>query len=263
MQIDAIVTDLDGTLLNEASVLSPFTLSTLAEARARGIRVIPASGRAARSMLPYATQLNTGLPYIACNGSQLVGADHTVFETLTLSPEIARDVIRFAKANGFYVQSYRDDDFYFDEACEISGRYQRSSQMNAVAVGDLLAFTTFPVPKLLCVAEPERVDAVFPLFCEAFPSISFTISSPIFLEAQPAGGSKGEALLRLAPRLGLTPEHTLAFGDSLNDVSMFSFAQHSVAMGNARDDVKAAARHICLPNTQDGVAHFIREHVLA
>jgi hypothetical protein len=175
----------------------------------------------------------------------------------------AREIIRYCKARGFYVQSYRDDDFYIDAECDASVSYQRSSLMNAVAVGDLEAFTTFPVPKLLCVHDPAEVERTYPDIRAAFPDVEFTISKPYFLEAQPAGVSKGAALKRLAGMIGLTPERTLVFGDSLNDVSMMAYAVHSVAMGNARDDVKAAARYICQTNAEDGVARFIQEHVLA
>ena len=206
MQIDAIVTDLDDTLLNERAELSAYTLDVLARAAEKGVRHIPASGRAARSMYPYTSQLHLTVPYIACNGSQLVTADHRVFDTVTLGVERAREIIRYARARGFYVQSYRDDDFYFDSECAASIDYQRSSKMNAVAVGDLLAFTTFPVPKLLCVNEPAEVEKTYPEIQLAFPDVEFTISKPYFLEAQPMGVNKGSALRRLADMIGLTPE---------------------------------------------------------
>ena len=262
MQIDAIVTDLDDTLLNEESQLSPYTLAILARARAQGIRHIPASGRAMHSMLQYTRQLNTGVPYIACNGSQLISAENTILESFDLDPALARAIIRYLKPYGFYAQSYRDDAFYFDADCEASAAYQRSSTMRAVPVGNLEAFTTFPVPKLLFVHEPGEVERVYPLVQQAFPEVAFTISKPYFLEAQPAGVSKGAALERLARRMGFTPERTLVFGDSLNDLSMLAFTPNSVAMGNAREEVKAAANFVCKTNAEDGVAHFIEEHVL-
>lgn len=262
MQIDTIVTDLDDTLLNEESQLSPYTLAVLARAKALGIRHIPASGRAMHSMLQYTTVLDNGVPYIACNGSQLVSADHTVMESFDLSAELAREIIRYLKAYGFYAQSYRDDAFYFDVDCEASIAYQRSSTMRAVAVGNLEAFTTFPVPKLLFVHEPSEVERIYPLVQQQFPGVAFTISKPYFLEAQPAGVSKGAALERLSARMGIIPERTLVFGDSLNDLSMLAYTPNSVAMGNARDEVKAAARYVCGTNAEDGVARFIEEHVL-
>jgi Cof subfamily protein (haloacid dehalogenase superfamily) len=261
--IDAIVTDLDDTLLNAESKLSPYTLDVFRRAREKGVRIVPASGRAAYSMRPFVTELDTGLPYIACNGAQLVNADHTVMETIAFSPEQARAVIRYLKENGFYVQCYRDESFYFEKDCAASDNYRCSSGMHGQAVGDLEAFVTFPTPKILSVHRPEEVARFLPLIREAFPVASFSVSKPYFLEAEPPDVSKGAALRKLAREMLLTPESTLVFGDSLNDLTMLGFAEHSVAMGNARDEVKRAARHVCGTNAEDGVARFVAEHVLA
>ena len=85
---------------------------------------------------------------------------------------------------------------------------------------------------------------------------------PYFLEAEPPEVSKGNALLELSKIMEIDPEKTLVFGDSLNDLSMLAFTPNSVAMENGREEVKAAARYVCLPNHQHGVARFIEEHVL-
>ncbi|MCE5343756.1 MAG: Cof-type HAD-IIB family hydrolase [Eubacteriales bacterium] len=262
MLIETIVTDLDDTLLNPDAILSPYTLEVFARARDRGVRIIPASGRAAYSMRRFVKQLDTGMPYIACNGAQLVNADHTVGETIAFTPQEARAVIRYLQDHGFYVQCYRDDDFYYARECENSLSYQRSSGMNGHAVDDLEMFVTFPTPKVLSVHEPEEVARWLPEIRKAFPDVSFSVSKPYFLEAEPHDVSKGAALQRLAETLHLAPASTLAFGDSLNDLSMLAYAEHSVAMGNARDEVKRAARYVCATNAEDGVARFVAQHVL-
>ena len=135
--------------------------------------------------------------------------------------------------------------------------------MPGVAVGDLLHFIDFPTPKVLSVSTPEEVQRLMPIAAERFRGrVNFTQSKAYFLEAVPVGASKGEALQRLAQLIGIRPEHTLAFGDSLNDISMLQFTPNSVAVGNARPQVQQAAAYVCLPNTQDGEARFINEHVL-
>lgn len=262
MQIDAIVTDLDDTLLTPEAKISPYTLDVFTRAMAQGIRIIPASGRAAFSMQPFVQQMNTGSPYIASNGAQIMNADHTAMEVFTISAERARALVRYFKANQFYVQCYQGNYFYFENDLEISANYTRSTGLHGFAVGDLEAFIDFETPKLLSVQQPDQVARLYPLIQKEFPDITFTISKPIFLEAEPTGVSKGSSLQRLASRIGLTPEHTLVFGDSLNDMTMLAFAHHSVAMGNAREEVKRAARHICLTNAEDGVARFVDQHVL-
>jgi len=262
LQIDAIVTDLDDTLLNAQSELSPYTLDVMRRAKARGIRLIPASGRTSFSMLRFLRQLDTGLPYIACNGGELVNADHTLMQAFEFSPEQARAIIRYLRARDFYVQCYRGENFYYDEECDASANYANSSHMHGHAVVNLEKFVDFDTPKVLGVQTPEEVARMYPVIQTVFPDVSFTISKPYFLEAQPFGISKGSALRRLADIMRLSPEHTLVFGDSLNDVSMLNYATHSVAMGNARDEVKRAARHVCATNAEDGVARFVDEFVL-
>ena len=68
--------------------------------------------------------------------------------------------------------------------------------------------------------------------------------------------------LDLADRIGIVPERTVAFGDSLNDKSLLAFTPNSVAMANAIPELRAAAAHVCRPNTEDGVARFVAEHIL-
>lgn len=50
----------------------------------------------------------------------------------------------------------------------------------------------------------------------------------------------------------------MAFGDSLNDVSMLRAAGHGVCMGNGREDVKRMGFAVCGTNQEDGVARYIQ-----
>ena len=68
--------------------------------------------------------------------------------------------------------------------------------------------------------------------------------------------------MRLADRIGIVPERTVAFGDSLNDRSLLAFTPNSVAMANAIPELRQAAAYVCRPNTEDGVARFVAEHIL-
>jgi hydroxymethylpyrimidine pyrophosphatase-like HAD family hydrolase len=64
------------------------------------------------------------------------------------------------------------------------------------------------------------------------------------LVVRAAGGSKGAALRWLAAHHGFEAYETVCVGDWLNDVSMFSVAGRSFAMGHAPDEVKRAATDV-------------------
>lgn len=265
MTIDTIATDLDDTLLNGDGEISDYTLRVMNECKRRGIRVIPVSGRTHASMHGFVKQLDTGLPYIGGNGSEILSADHRLLEQYTLDVELGRELCRFMEGHGFYVQAYRDDAFFFSRECRASRQYKNSSGMRGVAVGDLAAFLDFRSPKLLAIHDADKIAAFLPVVQERFEGrVTITMSKPYFLEVEPLGVCKGNALKRLAEIMGdIVPERTLAFGDSLNDLSLLAFTPNSVAMGNARDELKQTAAYICRPNTEDGLARFVEEHVLA
>jgi hydroxymethylpyrimidine pyrophosphatase-like HAD family hydrolase len=62
---------------------------------------------------------------------------------------------------------------------------------------------------------------------------------------------------RLKKQLGAT--NIICFGDSDNDLSMFSLADECYAPENAKDEIKKSANAIIGHNHEDGIAHFLRE----
>ena len=57
---------------------------------------------------------------------------------------------------------------------------------------------------------------------------------------------------------GLTREEVMAIGDGGNDIPMLRHAGTGVAMGNASDEVKAAADYVTTTVDGDGIAHALR-----
>jgi Cof subfamily protein (haloacid dehalogenase superfamily) len=80
-----------------------------------------------------------------------------------------------------------------------------------------------------------------------------------FLTLLHPDGDKAHALKEVANYLNLTPRDITVFGDSINDIGMFEYADTSVAVANALDELKDVATHI-LPhnNDQDGVAKYLQ-----
>ena len=82
------------------------------------------------------------------------------------------------------------------------------------------------------------------------------------LEVVPRTCSKGSAIRWLCTELGISLERCAAFGDSSNDRDMLTAVGCGVAMGNAPDDLKAAAHFVAPPYDQDGIASFILQVIL-
>lgn len=65
--------------------------------------------------------------------------------------------------------------------------------------------------------------------------------------------------LVLKEKFSFSIAQAIAFGDNYNDLEMIQGVGHGVAMGNAIEPVKEVAKGIALPNTQDGLAHYLSD----
>lgn len=263
MPVRAIAFDLDDTLLRTDATVSNYTVDVLRRAADQGIIILPASGRTRDSMFPTVQRIGCASAFISCNGADVWTPERELLMQELLPVELAHEVARFAADRGVYCQTYAPDRFFYSINNEYAVSYARSSCLEGDYVGDLTAFIRKPVTKLLMMDDPARIAELLQEARTLFAGrASLTCSKPYFLECNPLRATKGNALRWCGEYFSFTMKELLTFGDSLNDVSMLEAAGTGVAMGNARDDVKAMGFPICGTNDEDGVAHYIEDHIL-
>ena len=251
--------DLDDTLLRDDLSISSETVSVLRELNRRGWTIVPASGRARDSMLPFVRMLSCADWFISCNGAEIWNA-HTgeCVSQVCFSAETGRQIALFAEENDCYAQTYDDRYFYYSTECEWATRYARSSMLRGFHVGPLSAYIHEERSKILFMDTEQKIADLLVKARERFSSVaSVTCSKPYFLEFNPVNASKGKALERICRMTGVSMSDVVAFGDSLNDLSMLTFAGLGVAVGNARDDVKIQCDDVCGTNMENGVAAYL------
>lgn len=82
----------------------------------------------------------------------------------------------------------------------------------------------------------------------------FIRRDPVFYEVVPKGISKASGMRFVCDRLGISHTHTVAFGDSANDVSMLQCAHTSVAMGGGNPVLFDLVDYVTSPVMEDGIA---------
>lgn len=90
------------------------------------------------------------------------------------------------------------------------------------------------------------------------PGCEATRWNPLFTDIVPRGGSKQVGMEKLLAHFGIRREECMAFGDGGNDIPMLRYAGIGVAMGNAREEVKAAADYVTSSVDEDGIAMALR-----
>ena len=261
-----VAIDLDDTLLNGDLSLSRRSIETINKVKNAGVNVTLATGRMFCSAKKYAQQLGIDIPLITYQGALVKSpCERELVLHRAVPLELARQVIRDIKRYGdFHINVYIDDKLYAEKMTDAGVRYQKISQVKVNTVGDLLKFLKEPPTKVLVSATEEEVDYLLnelkPVYRD---DLHVTKSKPYFLEFSHPKANKGDALAVLADRLGVERDRIIAIGDGYNDVEMFEYAGLSIAVGNARDEIKKLADYVTLPNDQDGVAKALEDIILA
>ncbi len=264
MNVKAITFDMDDTMLRDDRTLSAYTVDVIRRAATAGIRIIPASGRARDSMKPFVDELACADLYIACNGAEIWSSKHELIRRFAFPDEDAQAIMAYARSNGCYAQTYSGSNFFYSMENRFARDYAASSLLVGYHTPDLEGFlSSHPTPKILVMDTEEKIASMLTEARERFRGrASVTCSKPWFLEFNPPEATKGNALRCCGELLGFSMADTLAFGDSLNDMSMLQAAGYGVAVANAREDVRSQLSLICGSNEEDGPARFIESHVL-
>jgi Cof subfamily protein (haloacid dehalogenase superfamily) len=261
MPFDLISLDLDLTLLDDDHRISARNAAAVRACRDRGAKVIITSGRMFRCALPYVRQLGLAAPVIAYNGAMVKDAGTgQVLRHDALAAETAQELAAFCAREGLNLNFYLDDNLYIAETNPWAELYATRTGAPLNPVGDLRTFADQRPTKVLIVADPTRIRALYDELAPRYAGRAYvTISNVEYLEFMPPGADKGKALAWLAAYLGIPRERVIAFGDADNDVPAIAWAGLGVAMENGRPAAKAAAGRIAPRHDEDGVAAVLEE----
>ena len=241
-----VALDLDGTLLNHQGQVTPRTRQAIAEAVARGIVVLPATGRPLSNLPPVVAQL-TGIRYaITSNGAAVwdlgTGAMSVFCDGRTYRDTVAME--RFARRNARRgsTEARQPNDGRFTVVRDLTEWMSRHAH-------EVEKFCMF-------FDTAEQAQAALPRF-RALAGAEVVQGSPDNIELTAQGVDKGTALLALADLLHIPREATVAVGDSENDRAMLEKAGIAAVMANGMPHIQALADLVSTNDCDhDGVAEL-------
>lgn len=267
MSYKVVVLDIDGTLVNSKKKITKKTFDVLTKIQNEGKVVVIASGRPPQGVLPYAKKLGfdkKGGYILSYNGGRITQVESgEVIYNKSFPNEYLPEICEIIKDYNVTINTYENDMII------TSGNPNKYSGVEAEIIGletkyvdDFAAYVNFEVNKCLISGEPEDIVKLEKLLGKKYEGrLDIYRSEDFFLELVPLGVDKASSIDYLLKSLGCTKEGCIACGDSYNDLTMIKYAGLGVAMGNANDDIKAAADFITLSNDEDGVAYVIEKFV--
>ena len=276
--IKLLVLDVDGTVTDSRHNVTQAAKQAVHKAQATGIRVVIATGRRYRDVLPVVTELGVTEPVITASGALVKMPVHhqTLFRSCfheTTLAQVLKCIIDFGHEPVLYTDSFSEG---FDFYCRTL--VSRNKKGSLTGFGEYLQANKelARVHAALCESPPADVFSGFVMgnahemeslesaLALRFPDMLsvHTIRSPRYhdwlCEIAPAGVDKWSSVLQLAGSWKVSAEEICAAGDDRNDLPMIIGAGLGVAMGNARQEVQDAADHVVGCHESGGLLELVK-----
>ncbi len=271
--IKLISLDLDGTLLDSRKRLSPGNLQALKACIAKGVQIVPTTGRTVDG-IPSVVKEIPGVRYaIATNGAIIYDMkEDRIIDRRMLEHSKALSILHILEDYPVMYDPYingrgiTEEKFFNHMNCfGLTKELQDMVRITRDVVPNIIRFveeSDSPIEKInMFFADPSLKGQIRERLKE-ISDIIITSSIPLNLEINHPEATKGKGILRLAEYLGISREETMAFGDGENDLSMIIEAGIGVAMENGINSLKAKADYVTKSNDEDGVAAAIDRFVL-
>ncbi|MGW4437550.1 Cof-type HAD-IIB family hydrolase [Streptomyces sp. NPDC004596] len=260
--IRLVVTDMDGTLLDDAKRVPDGLWPMLAELRRRGVLFSPASGRQYATLAREFADVAEGMVFIAENGTYVV-RDGVELSSDPLDPAVAAEVARTVRrlgADGVDVGAVvcGKRSAYVERSDEAFLAEVRKYYVEHRVVEDVTAVDDEVIKVALFDFGPAE-HTTAPALGAFAATHQVVVSGEHWVDVMNRTANKGAALRGLQRELGITPAQTMVFGDYLNDLEMLDAAEWSFAMANAHPEVVRRARRLAPDNNDNGVLRTIAE----
>jgi Cof subfamily protein (haloacid dehalogenase superfamily) len=259
--IKLILTDVDGTLIGTGSRIHEKVLPALEQAREAGIHLGICTGRPLYSLAKdYAGLVSSHGVHIFQNGAHAGKLDGTIVHQSLLPNQAYRQLVALSQQLEIGLEVYTATGCYAQVQTAISLEHQELIQL-VVQQTDLLALTE-PIIRVQWVIYPEQYSLVQNAMA-AIEGISYSSAGTpdlphhLYTSVTRMGTSKLEGADAVARFYGLGLDEVMMVGDGENDLEILQGVGYGVAMGNAGERVKKAARAVVGHVNDGGLAEAV------
>lgn len=232
-----VALDIDGTLVDGFGIMPDEVREAVRRVVAAGVPVVLSTGRSWLATETVFAQL--GLPpgwAVSSNGAMVVtNPPFEIHHETRFDPAaVIRRVSEVAPNARIAVQ----DGLHW----RVSADFPPGELLGEVAIETLDELASRPVSRVI-IRDPESTEEKFSEVVSqlGLHEVSYFIGWSAWLDIAPQGIDKAHGLQIVCDELGIDRADVLALGDGRNDIEMLQWAGRGVAIGDAPDEVKAAA----------------------
>lgn len=254
----ALFFDVDGTLMSEMDGKIPESaVKAVEEARKRGHLAFINSGRVSRLLDPVREQIEMD-GYLCGCGTYILLGDKELYarkiphqrglEIKNLLERYGLEGILEGKGGCHF----RKDVSPMSRLEQIRASIQRADCVSPYPIED----NSYDFDKFCCVSDASSdVEG----FIRELPDFEVIDRGNDFWECVPKGHSKATAIRMVLDACGIRLEDAYVFGDSTNDLAMFTYAKNAVLMGKHDKELERYATFVTKTVEEDGIAYAMKE----
>lgn len=255
-QNKAIFFDIDGTIIDAEGYIPSTAVQAIHAARRAGVHCIINTGRPFSHVDPAVKAI--GFDGYICSCGQHILFNGELISHQGFSPRFRRQVVELARQCRVDVVYEAEEGIWFDlfhPPLKVITDTQIQFALRGFDISHSVDAPDFTFDKLCAFPHPDSDIDRFLAFIEPHCTVIYREGG--MLEIIKRGCSKEGGLKEVIRLLDLPLENCYAIGDSTNDLPMLTCVTHSIAMGNAPDEVKAVAEYVTDILQNDGLSHAL------
>lgn len=260
--------DLDGTSLDNNSILRKETIDALKKLDENGIKFVFTSGRAMPSVRYLMSLTGIDNPFVTNNGALAMINKEKPIYTKGIDDKKIKELINFSENNELSYQFYDVDTYYSNiirperfNHLKKDSQYGMNYQVN-------FSFSTNPLKELNNRKNTALKFQIFPdvekkeekiMVLEKVKELDLyaTSSNDKVIEIMEKDVNKFNGISEIGSFLGINKKEIAAIGDQDNDIPMLENSILSFAMGNSIDKVKEVCDYTVSTNENFGLVEAI------
>ncbi|MGM0217287.1 Cof-type HAD-IIB family hydrolase [Enterococcus sp. AZ126] len=242
--------DLDGTLLNHKSQITPEITEAISRLKANNVLPLIATGRTVVEIDHF--MKDSGIDSAIVMNGQFIQVDGKKVYSDEFTYEECLNMFEHVKSLGHELSFYNDRQIWCSGHNEIVTKAYDFIHSDAPVI-DRSTLKDKTVNMMLILSEDGDEH-----YLKHFPEMTFYRNGPFSIDTVRKGVSKGSGVKKLFQKLELPSVPTFAFGDGMNDIALFEACDNKIAMGNARNELKERSSFITKKNTEGGIVHALK-----